>query len=64
MRNVSLGMCRLQRPRLACTSMQSEQGLHCLLTRSLDTTACMNGEQRPGYYFAHVQDDLNMCEPA
>ena len=25
---------------------QSDQGLHCLLTESLDTTKCMNGEQR------------------
>ena len=25
---------------------QSDQGLHCLLTESLDTTECMNGEQR------------------
>ena len=23
------------------------QGHHCLLTESLDTTECMNGEQRP-----------------
>ena len=48
------------RPRSACTSTQSDQGLHCLLTESLDTTECMNGEQRPGWYFAHVQDDLNL----
>ena len=26
----------------------------------MDTTECMNGEQRPGWYFAHVQDDLNL----
>ena len=25
-----------------------------------DTTECMNGEQRPGCYFAHAQDDLNL----
>ena len=27
---------------------------------SLDTTECMNGEQRPGRYFAHAQGDLNL----
>ena len=36
------------------------QGLHYPLTESLDTTECINGEQRPGWYFAHVQDDLNV----
>ena len=39
---------------------QSDQGLHCLLTESLDTTEYKNGEQRPGWYFAHAQDDLNL----
>ena len=27
---------------------QSNQGLHYPLTESLDTTECMNGEQKPG----------------
>ena len=36
--------------------MQSAQGLHCLLIKSLDTTECMNGEQR----HEHVQDYLNL----
>ena len=36
------------------------QSLHCLVTESLDTTECMNGEQRPRRYFAHAQDDLNL----
>ena len=41
--------------------MQSDQGLHCLLTESLDITECMNrAEQMSGWYFAHVQDDLNL----
>ena len=34
--------------------------LHCPHTESLDTTECMNGEQRPGWYFAHAQDNLNL----
>ena len=55
--NMSLGICRQQRPRSDCTFVQSDLGLHCLPTESLDTTECMNGEQRPGWYFAHY--DLN-----
>ena len=43
------------------TSVQSDQGLHCPLTESLDTTECMNGKQRAGWYFEHGQDDLNLC---
>ena len=39
--------------------MQSDQGLHYLLTESLDTKECLNGEQKPDWYFAHAQDDLN-----
>ena len=44
--------------RPVCASMQSDQGLHYLLTESLDTTECMNGEQIPSWYFQHEQDDL------
>ena len=40
---------------------QSDQGFHCLLIESLDATGCLNGEQRPRQFFAHVQDDLNLC---
>ena len=40
--------------------MQSDQGLDCPLTESLDTTGSMNGEQRPRSYFEHAQDDLNL----
>ena len=47
-KNVSSGICGQQRPRSACASMQSDQGLHCLLTESLDTTECMNGEPMLG----------------
>ena len=49
------------KPRSDFASVQSDQGLHCLLAESLDTTECMNGEQRPELYEAHVQDDLNLC---
>ena len=58
--NVSLGICGQRRPRSACTSTQSDQGLHCLLTESYDTTECMNGEQRLGWYFEHVQESRNL----
>ena len=27
---------------------------------SLYTAECVNGEQRPGWYFAYAQDDLNL----
>ena len=40
--------------------MQSDQGLHCLLSESLDTTECMNREQRSREYFMHVQDNQNL----
>ena len=56
--NVSSGICKQQKPRSACTSLQSDQGLHYLLTESLDITECMNGEGKPRQYFAHVLDNL------
>ena len=60
------GICRRRRPRPdcadrpACASAQSDQGLHCALTESLDTIECMNGEQIPGWCFALAQDDLKL----
>ena len=33
--NVSLGICLEQRPSSACTSVQSDQDLHCLFIESL-----------------------------
>ena len=44
-----------------CTSVQSDQGLHYPLTKSLNTTECMNGEQKPGWCSAHWLADLNLC---
>ena len=38
----------------------NDQGLHCPLTESLDTTECMNEEQVPGLYFIHTGDDLTV----
>ena len=43
------------------THIRADQKLHCPLTESLATTECMNGEQMSGWYFAHVQDYLNLC---
>ena len=57
---MSLGTCGHRRPRSACASMHPDQGLHCLLTESLDTIECMNGEQRPKWYFVHIHGDLNL----
>ena len=31
-----------------------DQGLHCPLTKSLDTPECINEEQMPGWYIAHA----------
>ena len=47
-KNVSSGIYGQQRPRSACASAQSDQGLCCELTELLDDTECMNEEQRPG----------------
>ena len=53
------GICGQRRPRSARASAQPDQGLHCPLIELLDTTECMNGEQSPGWYLSHTQDDLN-----
>ena len=52
--NVSSGICGQRRPRSACASAQSDQGLRFPQTESVDTIECMNREQRPGWYFAHA----------
>ena len=39
---------------------QSDQGLRCPLTESLNTTECMNRERRPGWDYAQAQDELNL----
>ena len=57
--NVSSGICGQRRSKSACASAQSDQGLPCPLPESLDTTECMNGKQRPEWYFARAQVDLN-----
>ena len=47
---LSLGICRQQMPRSACTSAQSDQGLHCPQTESLDTKECITPcPAEPGY---------------
>ena len=53
--NVSSGVSGQRRPRSTCTSVQSDQGLQCLLIESLDTTECMKVEKRLEWYFAHAQ---------
>ena len=45
---MSLGICGQRRPRSACASAQSNQGLRCPLPESLGTTVCFNGGQKPG----------------
>ena len=56
---MSLGICGQWRPRSDCASAQSDQGLHCPLPESLDSTECTNEEQRLNDT-AHAQDDLNL----
>ena len=56
----SSAKCGRRRPGSACTSAQSDQGHRCLLTESFKTIECSNGEQLPGWDFAHAQDDLNL----
>ena len=52
-----LGICGHWRPWSDCASAESDQGLHCPLTKSLNTTECMSGEQRPGWDFAYMLDE-------
>ena len=47
-KSVSSGIGGHRRPRSDCASAQSDQGLHCPLTESVDTTECIIGEQMPG----------------
>ena len=56
-KNMSLSICEQRRPRSACASTQSDQGLHCSLTESMDTIESINGEQKPGWDFAHAWDE-------
>ena len=44
---------------ISLASKQSDRVLHYLLTESLDTTECMNREQRTRWYFVHTQNGLN-----
>ena len=46
--NMSSSMRGQRRPRSDCAFVQSNLGLPCPQTESLDTTECMSGEQRPG----------------
>ena len=52
--NVSAGICGQRRSRSACAFAQSDQGLCCPLTESLDTIECINGEQIHECNFAHA----------
>ena len=45
-KNVSSGIYGQRRPRSACASAQSDQYLHCPLTKSLNTIECFNGNAR------------------
>ena len=47
--NVPLGTCRQWKPLIRLCFAQSDQGLHCLQTESLDTIECMNGDRSSRY---------------
>ena len=64
--NVYSGICWQRRPRSACDSARSDQGLHCPQTESFETIEHINGEQMRGWdcacavwcesaYFAHAR---------
>ena len=59
--NVSSGISGQQRPRSACACAQSDQGLRCPLTESLDTTECFNEEQCPDETLCMRRINLNLC---
>ena len=42
-KNVYTGICGQRKPRSACASAPSDQGLRCPDTESLDTIECFNG---------------------
>ena len=53
-----LGHMRTEKVQINSASVQSNQGLYCPLTESLDTTELTtertNEYQRPGWYCAHA----------
>ena len=59
-KHVPSGIFGQHRPRSACASAQSDQGLHCPQSVSLDTTDCINEEQRPRWLFAQAHDELSL----
>ena len=58
---MSSGICGQRRPRSACASAQSDQGLRCPLKDSLDTTKCINGEKCPDETSRMRGMNLNLC---
>ena len=57
MQKCVFGHVQKTKARSGCAPPQSDQDLHCPLTQPLNTTECMNGEQRPAWYFANEQGD-------
>ena len=58
--NALSGICRQWNPgQPAHMCSQSDKGLNCLLTESLDIVEYFNGQQRQEWYLAHMQDDGN-----
>ena len=59
--NIDSGRCGQRRARSACASAQSDQGLRCPLTESLDTIERINGEQMSRWDLRRRGMNLIMC---
>ena len=54
MRKRVFGHMRTAKSQISLCITQSDQGIYCPLTKSLDIIEYLNGEQRPKLDFAHV----------
>ena len=52
---------RTAKAQISLRIRESDQGLHCPLIESLDTIECINGEQQPGWDFAHARTKSDLC---
>ena len=54
------GLCDSEGPDQHAAFPQSDKGLQCPQTESLDTVECFSGEKMPGWNFAGVWDGVNL----
>ena len=55
--HMPLGHVWSAKAQISLRDAQSDQGLRCPLTYSFDIIECINGEQMPGWDFAHARDE-------